>query len=117
MTIVRDYPPEQAALARIRQGDEPVAERFELYLGQAELANGYQELLDATEQRRRFEHDNYLRETRGDPTPPFDTHLLDALQHGIPECSGVALGVDRLLMRLMDLDRIGAVLTFPRDRA
>ncbi|HLF29972.1 MAG TPA: EF-P lysine aminoacylase EpmA [Xanthomonadales bacterium] len=117
MTLVFDYPPDQAALARIRQGDEPVAERFELYLGQAELANGYQELPDAAEQRRRFEHENYLRGIRGETTPLIDTRLLEALQHGIPECSGVALGVDRMLMCLMDLDRIDAVLAFPHDRA
>ena len=117
ITIVCDYPPELAALARIRPGDSPVAERFEVYLGQTELANGYQELADPVEQRRRFEHDNYLRAARGDLTPPIDTHLLAALHHGIPECSGVALGVDRLLMRLLDVERINAVLTFPQDRA
>lgn len=117
ITVICDYPPEQAALARIRDAGSPVAERFEVYLGQAELANGYQELADPAEQQRRFEHDNELRKVRGDTTPPIDSHLLAALGHGIPECSGVALGVDRLLMRVLEVDRIAAVLTFPEDRA
>lgn len=117
MTIVCDYPPEQAALACIREGIEPVAERFELYLGQAELANGYHELANPKEQERRFALDNAVRQVRGDKPLPIDTHLLEALAHGIPECSGVALGVDRLLMQVMEVDRIGAVLNFPFDRA
>ena len=116
-TIVFDFPPEQAALARIRQDEPPVAERFEVYLGQAELANGYQELSDAQEQLERFERDNRLRKVRGEPTSALDQRLIEALRHGLPECAGVALGVDRLLMRLMDLNAIDAVLAFPQDRA
>jgi lysyl-tRNA synthetase class 2 len=117
LTVVHDYPPEQAALARIRPGDPAVAERFELYLGQTELANGYQELTDAAEQQQRFEHDNRQRERRGQGRIPVDRHLLAALEAGLPECSGVALGVDRLLMALLKLDRIDAVLAFSDDRA
>lgn len=117
ITVVCDFPPVQAALARIRHDAPAVAERFEVYLGQAELANGYQELTDATEQLQRFERDNRLRRMRGEEAVAIDRHLIEALRHGLPECSGVALGVDRLLMRLMDLDAIDAVLAFPRERA
>ena len=117
LTVVYDYPAAQAALARIRTGAHAVAERFEVYLGQAELANGYQELGDAAEQLARFEHDNRLRSLRGDGAPPIDFRLVEALRQGLPECSGVALGVDRLLMRVLGLDRIDSVLTFPLERA
>ena len=117
ITVVFDFPPEQAALARIRDDTPAVAERFEVYLGQAELANGYQELGDATEQLQRFESENRLRSLRGDEPAAIDYHLIEALQHGLPECSGVALGVDRLLMKLMDLDAITTVLAFPHDRS
>ena len=117
ITVVHEYPPEQAALARVMPGSLPVAERFEVYLGETELANGYQELGDAAEQQRRFEHDNRLRAIRGDDAPPIDQHLIMALQHGLPECSGVALGVDRLLMAILQLDRIDGVLAFPAERA
>jgi lysyl-tRNA synthetase class 2 len=117
MTVVYDYPAEQAALARIRPGDPDVAERFELYLGQAELANGYQELTDPEEQRQRFERDRRQRMQRGGEGIPFDAALVDALRAGLPDCSGVALGVDRLLMAILKLDRIEAVIAFPADRA
>lgn len=115
-TVVHDYLPEQAALARIRLDDPPVAERFEVYLGQAELANGYQELTDPTEQQRRFLAEQKLRDARGEGGVPYDTALIDALRHGLPECSGVALGVDRLLMAIAKLDSIDAVLAFSADR-
>ena len=117
ITIVYDYPTEHAALARIRQADDNVAERFEIYLGQLELANGYQELCDASEQKFRFEHDVRSASQTADPLPPIDHQLIAALEHGLPECSGVALGVDRLLMRLMDLDSIDAVIAFPYEKA
>jgi len=116
-TIVHDFPPEQAALARIRPGDPALAERFELYLGQMELANGYQELTDADEQLRRFERENRLRTIRGEEAVPIDARLVAALSHGMPECSGVALGVDRLLMSILKLERIDAVLAFSADRS
>lgn len=116
-TVVYDFPPEQAALARIRQDDPAVAERFEIFLGQMELANGYQELTDPQEQRARFEREARLRKIRGEACPPIDERLLQALEHGLPECSGVALGVDRLLMSCLKLERIDAVLAFSDDRA
>jgi lysyl-tRNA synthetase class 2 len=116
-TVVHDFLPEQAALARIRPGQDPAAERFEVFLGQMELANGYQELTDPDEQLRRFERENRLRESRGEETAPIDMNLIEAMRHGLPECSGVALGVDRLLMSLLKLDHIDAVLTFSSDRA
>ena len=82
-------------LAKIRAGDPPVAERFELYLGACELANGYHELTDATEQRTRFERDNARRRHRGQRELPLDERLLAALPH-MPPCAGVALGIERL---------------------
>lgn len=116
LTVLYDFPPEQAALASIRPGDPPVAERFEVFIGQLELANGYQELTDADEQLARFERENRLRKLRGEQPVPLDSRLLAALRHGLPRCSGVALGVDRLLMAILKLDRIDAVLTFGADR-
>ncbi len=115
-TIVHDFLPEQAALARIRPDDPAVAERFEVYLGQVELANGYQELTDGEEQLRRFEQETKIRTARGEETAPIDTRLIEALRQGLPECSGVALGVDRLLMAILKLDQIDAVLAFSADR-
>lgn len=116
--VVHDYPATQSALARVVERDGvPVAERFELYLGALELANGYHELTDAVEQRVRFERDVIVRQARGDIAPPIDAALLDALAHGMPACSGVALGVDRLLMAMRDTPRIGDVLAFDFGRA
>jgi lysyl-tRNA synthetase class 2 len=114
ITIVHDFLPEQAALARIRPGDPPVAERFEIYLGQMELANGYQELTDSNEQLERFERERKLRQARGEEVAPIDLGLIEALRHGLPDCSGVAVGVDRLLMSLLKLDRMDSVLAFRR---
>lgn len=115
-TILYDYPPEQAALSRIREGDPPVAERFEVFLGQSELANGYQELTNAEEQLRRFQSESRQRQQQGQDEVPLDLGLVEALRDGMPECSGVALGVDRLLMKILKLDRIDAVLAFSADR-
>jgi lysyl-tRNA synthetase class 2 len=115
--VVHDYPASQCALARIRPGTPPVAERFELFLGPLELANGYQELRDAAEQRARFERDRQVRAERGVHAPPVDEALLAALAHGLPECAGVALGVDRLLMAMRGTDRIADVLAFDFARA
>jgi len=111
ITVVCDFPSTQAALARIRTGDFPVAERFELYLGPHELANGYHELTDAIEQRARFDNDNARRRARGQRTIPLDERLLAALPT-MPACAGVALGVERLLMFLAGTDDIGDVLAF-----
>ncbi|HSL17494.1 MAG TPA: elongation factor P--(R)-beta-lysine ligase [Methylomirabilota bacterium] len=116
-TFVYDFPASQAALARVRPGDPPVAERFELFLEGVELANGYHELGDPAEQRRRFEADLAERRARGLPEVPVDERLLAALAHGLPDCAGVALGVDRLVMLAAGATRIDQVITFPVDRA
>ncbi|RDD83211.1 EF-P lysine aminoacylase GenX [Dyella tabacisoli] len=112
ITLIHDYPASQCALARIRAGEPPMAERFELYLGPYELANGYHELNDAAEQRRRFERDNTLRRARGLREIPMDEPLLSVLD-AMPDCAGVALGVERLLMCLAGTDAIADVLAFP----
>jgi lysyl-tRNA synthetase class 2 len=117
ITILHDFLPHQAALARIRDDDPPVAERFEVYLGQNELANGYQELTNSIEQAQRFEIDRRMRQRRGESINPVDQRLLAALNSGLPECSGVALGVDRLLMAILGVNHINMVLPFPYDRA
>lgn len=117
LLVVHDYPASQCALARIRADDPPVAERFEVYLGPLELANGYHELGDASEQRARFERDLDMRRERGTAAPSLDERLLSALQAGLPGCAGVALGIDRLLMAMMGSDRIADVLAFPFARA
>ncbi len=112
ITVIHDYPASQCALAKIRPGDPPMAERFELYLGRYELANGYHELNDATEQRRRFERDNDVRRARGQHAIPIDERLLEVLD-AMPDCAGVALGIERLLMCLVGTDAIADVLAFP----
>ncbi len=115
--LVFDYPASQASLARIRQDTPPVAERFELYWQGVEIANGYHELTDAIEQRRRFVTDQQRRRERGLNVPPLDENLLAALASGMPECAGVAVGLDRLLMCLLKLDSVSETLAFPFDRA
>jgi lysyl-tRNA synthetase class 2 len=117
LTFIYDFPADQAALARIRPGTPPVAERFELYLESVELANGYQELSDEQEQRQRFRLDNKERSQRGQPEYEYDQRLLDALAHGLPDCAGVALGVDRLLMAMTGSEHLEDVLAFPASRA
>ncbi len=112
ITVIRDWPATQCALALIRQGNPPVAERFELYLGTHELANGYHELTDPSEQRARFENDNRRRQTRGQRELPIDGNLLAALESGLPDCAGVALGIERLLMCLVGVSEIQALLAF-----
>ena len=113
-TFVYDYPGSQAALAAVRrEGDVELAERFELYLGGVELANGFHELRDAGEQRARFEHDRDRRRLAGLPTAGPDERFLAALTHGLPACAGVALGFDRLLMVALDADHIDDVISFP----
>ncbi|RPE81499.1 EF-P lysine aminoacylase EpmA [Vulcaniibacterium tengchongense] len=121
LLAVYDYPASQCALARVRpagEGDDaPAAERFELYLGPLELANGYHELADAAEQGARFQRDLAVRAQRGDALPPRDERLLAALAAGFPHCAGVALGVDRLLMAMLGAERIAEVLAFDFARA
>lgn len=117
LLAVYDYPASQCALARIRDGKPPVAERFELYLGPLELANGYHELADAAEQGARFDRDRQVRRGRGDVEPPRDEHLLQALIAGFPACAGVAMGMDRLMMAMLGTGRIADVLAFDFARA
>ncbi len=112
ITVIHDYPASQCALARIRPGEPPLAERFELYLGRHELANGYHELNDAAEQTARFMRDNARRRARGLPEVPVDARLLAVLD-AMPDCAGVALGIERLLMCLAGTDAIADVLAFP----
>jgi lysyl-tRNA synthetase class 2 len=112
-----DFPASQSALARIRRDDPPVAERFELFWRGIELANGFHELRDAREQRERFESDTTRRQQRGQATPAYDTHLIDALESGLPDCAGVAIGLDRLLMLLLGLDDLRDTLAFDWERA
>jgi lysyl-tRNA synthetase class 2 len=109
-----DYPPSQASLARISQDESgnEVAERFELYYRGMELANGYHELADAEQQRSRFLQDNLLRQEMGLKAMPMDEDLLQALANGLPDCSGVALGLDRVLMIRLGCSRIDEVLSF-----
>ncbi|MBE1300975.1 MAG: elongation factor P--(R)-beta-lysine ligase [Alteromonadaceae bacterium] len=114
--FIFDFPASQAALAKINEQDPRVAERFEVYFKGIELANGFHELQDATEQEKRFASDNHIRATMGIEPAKIDTHFLAALQHGLPRCAGVALGVDRLLMLKMDADHIGTTMAFPVDR-
>ncbi|WP_455233990.1 EF-P lysine aminoacylase EpmA [Thiogranum longum] len=114
--FVYDYPVSQAALARVRHGEVPAAERFELYIDGVELANGFHELADAAEQRRRFENDNRVREQTGRERLPVDEHLLAALQSGLPGCSGVALGFDRLVMLAAGLSDVASAMPFSFQR-
>ncbi|RDE19656.1 EF-P lysine aminoacylase GenX [Motiliproteus coralliicola] len=114
-TFVYNYPASQAALARVDQDEQgqSVAKRFELFVNGVELANGYFELTEADEQARRFERDLARRQQLGYPCHPTDQRLVAALQAGIPECAGVALGVDRLLMLKLGVERIEQVIAFP----
>jgi lysyl-tRNA synthetase class 2 len=117
LCFVYDYPASQAALARLRHGEPPVGERFELYLNGIELANGFHELGDAVEQRRRFTAENAARQTRGLPMMPLDENLLAALETGLPDCAGVALGLDRLIMLAAGKATLAEVLAFPFEQA
>jgi lysyl-tRNA synthetase class 2 len=114
--FVVDYPPSQAALARIGGDQRPVAERFELYIHGVEIANGYHELADPREHRLRFREANVQRAGERKETLPVDEDFLAALEHGLPDCSGVALGFDRLLMVALGVETIADVLPFPFRR-
>ncbi|EMQ2876937.1 poxB regulator PoxA [Vibrio cidicii] len=111
--FVYDFPASQAALAKINPNDPRVADRFEVYFKGIELANGFHELDNAQEQLRRFEQDNHKRVEMGLAEQPIDYHLIAALQSGLPECAGVALGVDRLIMLALGCDHIDQVTAFP----
>jgi lysyl-tRNA synthetase class 2 len=112
VTFVHDYPASQAALAEIKQRSPPVAARFEAFVGSLELANGFKELTDAAEQRRRFQTELDLRLGAGRPVPPLDEAFLAALARGLPPCAGVALGLDRLIALAAGLDNLAAALSF-----
>lgn len=115
--ILYDYPASQAALARIRPGKFPVAERFELYADGIELANGYHELLDPQILRQRSAASNAARQIAGKPALPESSRLNSAMEHGLPPCSGTALGFDRLVMVATGARSLREVMAFPIDRA
>jgi lysyl-tRNA synthetase class 2 len=111
-TFVYDYPATQAALARLKPGPPVVAARFEVFANGLELGNGFHELNDAAEQRRRFTRELDARRRAGRPVPPLDEELLAALERGLPDCSGVAVGVDRLVALALGLDGVAAAMSF-----
>lgn len=115
--FIYDFPASQAALAKISKDDDRVAHRFECYYKGVELANGYDELLDPQEQLMRFNRDNKTRLKLGKQVMPIDTNFIDAINVGLPECSGVALGVDRLMMLAMEQSKITDVITFGIETA
>jgi lysyl-tRNA synthetase class 2 len=117
LTFIHRYPASQAALARLDADDPRVALRFELYHRGVELANGYHELSSGAEQRLRFAADQQARKSRGLPTFALDSLLLSALDAGLPDCAGVALGFDRVLMLAHDAASIDDVIAFPVERA
>lgn len=110
--VFKDFPAERAALARLCPDDLRIADRWELYVGGVELANGYRELTDPLEQRSRFECCADERRLRGQAVYPLDEDFLQALEAGMPDCAGIALGIDRLLMRLLGTDTITDVVAF-----
>ncbi|MGJ3256172.1 MAG: EF-P lysine aminoacylase EpmA [Alcanivorax sp.] len=119
LSVVTDFPGWAAALAQTHEDEDgaTVARRFEIYYRGLELANGYQELTDAAEQKRRFEKDNIQREQHDLHPMDADPYLLDAMKAGLPDCSGVAMGVERLLMAQQGSGKIHDVITFPGSRA
>ena len=112
LTVVKHYPASQAALARNCPHDAKLADRFEIYYGEIELANGYVELRDATELLRRMDNDLEIRRKLGLPEVPRDQHLIAAMDAGLPECAGVALGFERLHMVAASVDDIRNVVSF-----
>ena len=117
LTFVYDYPLCHASLARIKKGKTDIVDRMEVFINGVELANGYCELTDPAEQEQRFRLDLHQRNKRGLPIPKLDQRFIESLEHGLPECSGVAIGLDRLLMLLSGAKHINEVLTFDINRA
>ena len=115
-TFVCDYPASQAALARIKTTEPPVAARFEVFAGGIELANGFHELTDANEQRRRFVADHAARRNAQRHVPPIDEAFLAALAAGLPDCAGVAVGIDRLVALATNQSNVAATLSFAHTR-
>lgn len=114
--FIYQFPAEQASLARLNTTDTRVAERFELYYKGIELANGFDELTDPAQQYQRFVQDNELRQKQGKKTKAIDTYLIEALKSGLPDCAGIALGLDRLVMLALDVKHIDQVIAFPLPR-
>jgi lysyl-tRNA synthetase class 2 len=115
--VITHFPKSQAALAKLCSKNRSTALRFEVYFKGMELANGYEELQDADIQAQRMQDDNRVRSALGKEIKPIDTLFLDALQSGLPQCSGIALGLDRLLMLKLDLADINEVISFSIDNA
>ena len=117
--FIHSYPASMAALAQVRDDEQGrrVAARFELFVDGVELANGYHELTDAAEQARRLQADQQQRAALGLPQRPLEQRLVDALEAGLPECAGVALGVDRLVMLALGVDSLDQVVSFMHERA
>jgi lysyl-tRNA synthetase class 2 len=111
--FVYNFPASQASLAKISSTDPRVAERFECYFHGIELANGFHELTDVEQQKQRFMQDNISRAQLGKVEPTIDGNFISALEHGLPPCAGVALGIDRLIMLALSADKIDQVITFP----
>ena len=118
LTVIKDYPKSQAALAKLRKDEKgrEVAARFEIFVDGLEIANGYQESQDAGVLEERFKQDNLRRIRLSKPEMPIDNYLLEAMKSGLPDCSGVALGFDRLVMLALGKPTIQDVITFPIDR-
>ena len=110
--FIYNYPMSQSSLANISKEDPRVSERFECYFKGVELANGFNELTNSKEQQRRFENDNEQRKLLGREEKPVDKLFIKALENGLPQCSGVAIGVDRLIMLALDQSNIGSTMTF-----
>lgn len=115
--FVYDFPSSQAALARLNNSSPPMAERFELYIQGIEIANGFHELTDPLEQKQRFVRDQQQRLESGESVPAIDPRLLSALNHGLPDCAGVALGIDRLVMLAAQAQHIDEVIAFSWQRS
>lgn len=115
--FIYDFPIAQASLAKRSSDDPRVAQRFECYYRGIELVNGFNELTDATEQVIRFEEDNRKRTEQGLAVKPIDVNFIAALSHGLPQCSGVALGIDRLIMLALDCQNINEVVSFGIENA
>jgi lysyl-tRNA synthetase class 2 len=115
--FVYNFPKSQASLAKVCSNDDRVAQRFECYYQGIELVNGFNELIDPEEQLKRFQQDNEYRNELGLKETIIDKNFISALSHGLPQCAGVALGVDRLIMLALKADHIEEVISFPVDRA
>ncbi len=117
LCLVYGYPACQSSLARLNADNPQITDRFELFIDGVELGNGYYELANACEQDRRFSHELKLRQQSGQPAATKDTRLLAALESGLPDCSGLAIGIDRLLMVLSGSAHINQVIAFPISNA